>query len=379
MANEASPCLAAADNRSKVIIKTSAIGILTNVLLAAFKAFVGFAANSIAVILDAVNNLSDALASVVTIIGARLANRLPDKEHPLGHGRIEYLSAMVVAGIVLYAGIASMVESVRKIFNPQTPSYSMVSLLILAMAVVVKIILGRYFKAQGAKVTSGSLKSSGADATFDAILSLSVLASAIIFILSGVSLEAWVGAAISGFIIKSGLEMMRDTLDDILGRRADKENTGKIKSILTKEPCVHGAYDLIIFNYGPERNYASVHLELPEIMTVAKMDRLTRKLERTVYEETGVILTAVGVYAHAMNDEQVVQIMEDVRERVLNHAWALQFHGFFVDTKTKEMRFDVVMSFDIDVGAGLNILYEEIKQAYPSYTLQIVPDVDASD
>lgn len=370
---------APADSRSTVIIRTSVIGILTNLLLATFKAFVGVAANSIAVILDAVNNLSDALSSVVTIIGARMANKLPDKTHPLGHGRIEYLAALVVAGIVLYAGIASLVESVRKIMHPERPAYSVLSLVILAVAIGVKIVLGRYVTAQGEKVNSGSLKASGADAIFDALLSLSVLASAVIFIFSGVSLEAWVGAVLAVFIIKSGIAMMKETLDDILGRRPDKEKTDRIKAILTSAPCVRGAYDLIMFNYGPERNYASVHLELPDTMTVAETDILTRKLERKVYEETGVILTGVGVYSHTTSDDLAVQMKEDVRDRVLSHDWALQFHAFSVDTGRKEMRFDVVMCFDIDPKKGLHILQEEIQQTYPDYAVQIVPDVDVSD
>ena len=180
-------------NRDKVIIKTSIIGIVTNIFLATFKAIIGFISNSIAVTLDAVNNLSDALSSIITIIGTKLAGKSPDKKHPLGHGRIEYLSALIVAGIVLYAGITSAVESVKKIIQPETPDYNAVSLVIIAVAVVTKIVLGRYVKAQGEKVNSGSLVASGSDALFDAILSASVLASAIIFVLSGLSLEAYVG------------------------------------------------------------------------------------------------------------------------------------------------------------------------------------------
>ena len=168
-------------SRDKVIIRTSIIGILTNVFLASFKAVIGLISNSIAVTLDAVNNLSDALSSIITIVGTKLAGKLPDKKHPLGHGRIEYLSAMIVSGIVLYAGITSTVESVKKIIHPEKPDYSVISLVFIAVAVIVKIILGRYVKIKGEQVNSGSLIASGADAMFDAILSASVLASAIIF------------------------------------------------------------------------------------------------------------------------------------------------------------------------------------------------------
>ena len=191
-------------DRNRLIVRTSIIGIVANLFLSAFKAAVGLISNSIAVTLDAVNNLSDALSSVITIIGTKLANRQPDKKHPLGHGRTEYLSAMIVAAIVLYAGITSLVESVKKIIHPEIPDYTVVSLIIIASAVVVKLLLGRYVKAQGQKANSGALIASGEDARFDAILSASVLASAVIFLLTGLSLEAWVGVVISGFIIKSG-------------------------------------------------------------------------------------------------------------------------------------------------------------------------------
>ena len=378
MQNDRSAAETPAVSRDKIIIRTSIIGILANVLLVAFKAFIGVMSNSIAVILDAVNNLSDALSSIITIVGTKLSGRLPDKKHPLGYGRIEYLSAMIVSGIVLYAGITSAVESVKKMIHPETPDYSVVSLIIIAVAVLVKVILGRYVKAQGKKVNSGSLIASGSDALFDAILSASVLASAVIFLLTGISLEAYVGAVISVIIIKSGVEMMIETLNQILGMRADKETTDRIKAILNEEGQVHGAYDLILHNYGPDKDLASVHVELPDTMTVKEVDRLTRKLEAKVYRETGVILTAVGLYSFNTSDSKAAALQNEVRERVLAHEWAVQFHGFYVDMQAKEMTFDVVMSFDIQPKEGLKILYEELCQAYPDYKIMIAPDVDTS-
>jgi divalent metal cation (Fe/Co/Zn/Cd) transporter len=285
---------------------------------------------------------------------------------------------MIVSGIVLYAGLTSAVESVKKIIHPEKPDYSAVSLVIIAVAVAVKVILGRYVKAQGKKVNSGSLVASGSDAMNDAILSASVLASAIIFKLTGLSLEPFVGLVISVFIIKAGVEMMRETLDQILGTRADREVTDRIKALLTAEPEVRGAYDLVLHNYGPDKNLASVHLELPDTMTVREVDRLTRKLEARVYRETGVILTGVGLYAFNTSDDEAARLQNDVRERVLAHDWAVQFHGFYVDTEAKEMQFDVVMSFDILPREGLKTLYEEMRRAYPDYKITIAPDVDVS-
>ena len=366
-------------NREKTIVRTSIIGILTNVLLAGFKAAIGLATRSIAVTLDAVNNLSDALSSVVTIIGAKLGGKKPDKKHPLGYGRIEYLSSMVVAAIVLYAGITALVESVKKIITPEPADYSIISLVIIAAAVVVKLILGRFVKGQGEKVNSGALIASGSDASFDAILSASVLASAVIFMIWGISLEAYVGVVIAAFIIKAGLEMLSDTLSDIIGQRADADMSKRIKQLVAEEPEVRGAYDLILYNYGPDKNYATVHMELPDTMTVEEVDVLTRKVQNKVFRETGVILTGIGVYSYNTSDNEAAHMRNAVQEKVLEHDFAIQMHGFYVDMEEKTIRFDVVLSFDADRKEALDTLNRELKEMYPDYTPVIVPDVDTSD
>lgn len=366
-------------DRERVIVRTSVVGIVTNVLLAGFKAAVGLLSNSIAVTLDAVNNLSDALSSVVTIIGAKLAARRPDKKHPLGYGRIEYLSAMIVAAIVLYAGLTSLVESVKKIIHPEAAEYSVVSLVIIAVAIAVKLLLGRFVKARGKKVNSGALIASGSDASFDAILSASVLASALLFLFTGVSLEAYVGVIIAGFIIKAGVEMLLETLNDILGRRTDPALAREVKRLLNEEPEVLGAYDLVLTDYGPERSYASIHLELPDTMTVEEVDRLTRRVEAKVYRETGVILTGVGVYSHNTGEDETARMRDAVRALVLQHDWALQLHGFYADPEQKTMRFDVVFSFAVDPKEGITTLRAELAEAWPDYTVQITPDVDLSE
>lgn len=365
--------------REKVIIRTSTIGIITNMLLAAFKAAVGLLANSIAVTLDAVNNLSDALSSLITLIGAKLAGKAPDKKHPLGHGRIEYISAMVVSSLVLYAGITALVESIKKIIHPQTPHYSLISLVIIALSVIVKLGLGKYVKQQGKKVNSGALVASGSDAFFDAVLSASVLACALIQITCHRTLEAYMGVIISVVIIKAGIEMLQDTLHDILGQRVDSKTSQTIKQIISQEPAVRGVYDLIINNYGPNKNYASVHIELPDTMCVEEVDRLTRKLEEKVYHQTGIILTGVGVYSYNTQGGEIAQIRNDIQQKVLAHDWALQLHGFYVNQEEQTLRFDVVLSFDITPERALSVLLSEIQSAYPQYNVQITPDVDITD
>ncbi|MBO4717187.1 MAG: cation transporter [Spirochaetales bacterium] len=366
-------------SRDKIIVRTSITGIVANVFLAGFKAIVGVLSNSIAVILDAVNNLSDALSSLITIVGAKISAKKPDRNHPLGHGRVEYMSALIISFIVLYAGAQAAIESVKKIINPQTPEYSVVSLVIIGAAVVVKILLGAYFKKQGKKVNSTALIASGTDASFDAILSFSVFVSALIFMIFGISLEAYVGVLISGFIIKSGIELLRETLDDILGKRADAVLSKRIKEIICQEPEVYGAYDLFVNNYGPDKNYASIHIELADTLTVDEVDVITRRIQEKVYHCTGVVLTGVGVYSHNTKDNEAAHIRNDVQEMVMTHDWALQIHGFHTDPVLKTMRFDVVFSFDKNVDEGLKEITAEVMKAYPGFKVVVTPDLDLTD
>ena len=209
-------------DRSSQIVKVSIRGIAVNILLVVFKAIVGFAANSISVILDAVNNLSDALSSIITIIGTKLAGRAPDKKHPYGHGRIEYITSLIIAVIVLAAGGSSLKESVEKIISPEKTDFTVVSIVVICFAIFAKFYLGRYFIAQGKKLNSSSLTASGTDASFDAVISVGTLFSAVISLTVGWNIEGWLGAVISVFILKAGMEILTGTLGDIIGLRVDK-------------------------------------------------------------------------------------------------------------------------------------------------------------
>lgn len=365
--------------RNKVIVRTGVIGIVVNVLLAGMKAAVGLIAGSVAVVLDAVNNLSDALSSVITIIGAKLSAKRPDRKHPLGYGRIEYLSAMIVAALVMYAGVTALVESVKKIINPGTPEYSVFSLILIGAAVAVKIVLGRYVKGEGKKADSGSLIAAGSDALFDAVLSASVLLSAILYMTTRVSIEAYVGVVIAGFIIKSSIEMMIETVNEILGKRTDPEVSRFVKELIAEEEGVMGAYDLIINNYGPGRNYASVHIEVPDGIKASEIDRMTRSIQARVHEKTGIILTGIGVYSFNTDDGEASRIREEVSRIALSREGVLQMHGFYLDREKKDLRFDLVFGFDADPAKLTEEIRDEIAGILPGYSVMIAPDVDISD
>ena len=367
-------------SRNSVIVRTSIIGILANVFLAAFKAVVGFASNSIAIVMDAVNNISDAASSVITIIGAKLAGKEPDRKHPFGYGRIEYLSAVIISLLVLYAGITAFAESVRKIIRPDTPDYSAAALIIVGVAVAVKIILGRYVKHTGEKVHSDSLINSGEDATLDSIISASTLVAAAVYLIFHVSLEAWLGAIIALVIIKSGIGMLRDALSRILGQRADAQLARDIKNTISRHPEISGVYDLVLSDYGPDAWNGSVHVEVADTMTADEIDQLIRKVTEEVYRNHGVILTAVGVYSINTKDPEAVAAREQVREIVSGFPEILQMHGFYIDRDEKTVRFDVVVSFDAkDRGAVYQKVCEKVQEAFPEYRLQVTMDTDFSE
>ena len=368
------------ENRDKTIIRTSIIGILVNILLAAFKAAVGLLSHSISVVMDAVNNLSDALSSVITILGTKLAGKEPDKKHPLGYGRIEYLSAMIISVIVLYAGVSSLVESVKKILHPEKPDYSATALLIIAVAVVAKIILGSFVKKKGLDVKSDSLVASGSDALHDSIISASTLAAAVIYLFFHISLEAWLGAIISAVIVKSGLDMLRDTVSEILGERIDAETAQSVKDTICQTEGVRGAYDLVINNYGPNRQIGSVHIEVPDTMTVGELDGLEREISKNVFVKHHLILTGISVYSMNMGDKEAVRVETGVRKILETYPDVLQKHGFFLDKKDKTMKFDIIISYDAQ---NREQLYKEIMKkvaaAFPEYTPQVQLDFDISD
>ena len=367
-------------SREKTIVKTSIIGIIANVFLAAFKAVIGLMTHSIAIVLDAVNNISDAGSSLITIIGTKLAGKEPDKKHPFGYGRIEYLSAMIISVIVLYAGITSFVESVKQIIHPETPEYNAVSLIIVAVAVVVKILLGRYVKGVGVKVNSDSLVNSGEDATLDSIISASTLVAAAIFLIFHVSLEAWLGAIISLVIIKSGVEMLRDTISQILGERNDAELAAGIKETVLGFPGVQGAYDLVLNNYGPDAWNGSIHIEVPDTYSADRLDQLLREIMVKVYQEHRVILTAIGVYSVNTQDEEVMETKRKVEEIAFSHEYVRQMHGFYLTKEEKRLRFDLVISFDAkDRAAAFREAVADIQKAFPDYTLQAAMDTDFAE
>ena len=363
------------EERNRVIIRTSILGITANVMLALLKALVGMATHSIAITLDAVNNFTDAGSSVITIAGTKLASKKPDKKHPWGHGRIEYLSAMLLGALVLSAGISSLIEAVRKIIDPRTPEYSSVSLILVAICVLVKIFLGRYVTAAGKRANSETLVNAGRDALLDALVSASTLAAALLYLLYGVSLEAWIGALISVLIIKTGFEMQLNTISEILGQRVDADLVRAVCRTVESFDEVYGVYDMIFHDYGPNRVNGSLHVEVDDAMTAREISDLLRRIAVKVYQEHQVQLTAIGIYSMNTKDRKAMRLREEITKIAMAHNHVLQLHGFSL--KENVVQFDIIVDFEADDPEKIrDEIAAGVSAAYPELTVRAFCDAD---
>ena len=366
-------------DRSSQIIRTSVIGIVANVLLAAFKAAVGLIASSVAIVMDAVNNLSDALSSVITIIGTKLSQRPADRKHPFGFGRIEYFSAIIIAVIVLSAGITSLIESVKKIFNPTEPSYSTATLIVIVVAIVVKLVLGWYVKRQGTRLKSDALIASGSDALFDAIITTATLVSAGVMLLWGVSLDGILGALISIVIIKAGIEMLASPVNELLGARVSPELVKEIKQEVMSFDGVCGVYDIILHNYGPDVMIGSLHIGVPDTMSAHEIHGLTRKISTQMFEKHGIIMTE-GIYAVATGDGRNAELQSKVIQALAAHKEIVQVHAFYYSEKDRMLSVDVVPDITVHDDASLtSALTEEIQTLAPDLQVVVVIDHNYSE
>ena len=364
--------------RDKEIVKVSMQGILVNIILVIFKSVIGFVTNSIAIILDAVNNLSDTLSSFITIIGMKLSSKKPDKEHPYGHGRIEYITSVIIATIIIIAGIASLRESIVKVIHKQEAHYTIASIVIVFVTVFVKLFFGKYVKNKGEKLNSKSLVASGVDAISDSVISLSTFIAAIISFVWHISIEGYLGVVISLLILKTAIEILRDSVNDVIGIRADSQITGKIRDRLTKYDDVKEVFDLTVHNYGPNKIIATAHIQVNESMDAKNIHRLTRRIMEDLYNEFGIIIT-IGIYAFNENEEYM-KIKEYLEKIVIEHKNVLQVHGFYVDEELKNISFDLIYSVDEENAKRVTKeIKAKLKEKYPEYDYNVMIDSDFCD
>lgn len=364
-------------SRYRDVILVSVVGIVVNVLLGIIKIIVGKIANSVAVISDAVNNFTDSISSLVTILAMAVSGKGATKKHPFGFGRIEYFSSVIIAVLVLLTGGEFFIESVKKILHPAATTYTTVTLVLLIIAIVAKILLGLYTKRSGKKLNSPNLVASGQDALSDAIITgVTLLAAILSLIRPDWHIDGWVGALVSVFVLKAGLEILLDVISKLMGERPDGEIAEKIMEEIRGTDGILGAYDLILHEYGPDIYIGDVNLELEDDLTIEEAYVITKPLMVRIQQQYGVFMY-FGFYSVNTKDPEIVQMRETLLRLADEFEDILQIHAFYVDKARKFMSFDVVFDFGCkDQFAIENELRNRLLEQYPGYRIEMLPDRD---
>lgn len=364
------------NSRTRYIIKTSVVGIAGNVFLTVIKVLVGIAAGSVAIVLDALNSLTDAVSSIVTIIGTKIATMRPTRKHPLGYGRVEYITSILISMIILVAGVLSLYESVLRIIHPVEPDYRIVTLLVLIAAIIVKVVLWWVFVRRGRRINSQPLVASGIDALYDAILTGGTLFAALICMIWHIDIDGWVGVVISAFILKAGIDILKDAINPIVGERPNPTLVEDLREEIVAHKEVRGVYDMFLDDFGPEITFAAAHIEVDDDMTASQIHPLTRDIAEDIYKKHNVIIT-LGIYATSSSKEYA-PIRQYLEEEIKGHPEILQMHAFYVEREKKRVDFDLVIDFSADPGEVTAHVAEMLKKKFPDYRFNVVADVDYS-
>ena len=368
------------DYRTKCGNLAGAIGIFSNLLLFILKLTVGILSASISVMADAMNNLSDMGSSVVTMLGFRLASMPADPDHPYGHGRFEYISAFIVSGLILLVGVELLKSSIDKIINPVPISFTWVSVIILAASVLVKFWMFLFNRKVGRKIESDAVIATAADSRNDALTTAAILISVIVMMQWGINIDAYMGIAISLFIIWSGFKTAKETLDPLLGQPLDMEKAKELEREIMSFDGFLGVHDLMTHNYGVGRSFASVHVEVPYNSDIVKCHEQVDLCEKLVFERTGVHLT-IHMDPVETDNDKLNFAKSVIAERVKEIHPSLSIHDFRMTPNSDErtnLIFDVVVPADMGgKNSELKTKIEKIaKEIDPTYCCVIQFDID---
>ena len=325
-------------------ILASALGIICNVLLFVGKLAVGVAVRSVSVMADAFNNLSDAASSVIGFVGVKMAGKPADREHPFGHGRIEYIAALVVAFLVLQVGFTFFQNSIDKIRHPEDLSFELVPMLILLASVCVKLWLGYFNRVLGKKINSSVMQATAADAMGDVVTTLATIASILFFHFTDINIDGFVGLLVSLVVMWAGVGIARDTLEPLIGQPVEPETYRKITEFVECYDGILGSHDLIVHNYGPTRSLASIHAEVPNDVDIETSHEIIDRIERDAAKKLGLFLV-IHMDPVAVKDERVTELKNQVSSVLKQIDDRLSLHDFrIVDGEHQiNLIFDVVV------------------------------------
>ncbi len=365
------------DTREGVVMATSILGVLANLLVAGAKVGIGVLASSIAIVSEGVNNAADAVTSVLTIVGTKLAGKRPTKKHPFGFGRIEYLTSLVIAAMILLTGWEFLAESVRRIFHPpEGLSITYLALGIVVGSAVVKLALGIYTVAMGRKVGSGPLVAVGTDCKNDVLVSLVTILSAVVFLAWGVSIDAYAGVVTSVFILKAGFDVMKETVGALLGQPADKAFADALYRRIRANPLVLNAADMMLHNYGPDRYSGSVNIEVDHSTSVSELYAAIHRLQLDIMHELGVTMV-FGVYAVDRDHAAHRELRKLVADFVRGYDHAVSYHAIYIPEGEKKIYCDIVVDYELHDWADLREAFTALMHRhYPDYGLELVIETE---
>ena len=322
----------------------SVFSIICNVIMVAFKLFVSFLTGSVSIRADAFNNLSDVGSNLAALFGFKLSNKHPDADHPYGHGRMEYVSGLIVSFLILFMGIEALIEAIGKIINPSELSYSSIALIVLLVSIGIKLVMSYVNKKAGKKIDSETLNAAGQDSFNDAIMTFATLICLLVFRFTGLNLDAYVGLVVSLFVIKSGIEIFKGVLDTILGSAPDKELIEDIDRFVNSHEGVLGIHDLMVHDYGPSSKFMTFHIEVDAAEDVLKSHDMIDNIEREILDRYG-ILTTIHMDPVEKNDELTNELREKVRDIVKGIDERYNIHDFRIVTGPTHTNlvFDVVI------------------------------------
>lgn len=349
--------------------RVSLTGICCNVLLVAAKGTAGVMSGSISMIADAVNNLMDATSSVVSLVGFKIAGKPADEGHPYGHGRSEYLAGLAVAVLVLFAGFELIRESVARIIMPEPTHYSVVSIVILAASIIVKLLLSRFYREAGNRIDSGTLLAASVDSRNDVVATATVLGGALVSRFSGIQVDGFLGALVGLFVIASGIELLKDTANPLLGNKPDSELVERVRGRILSHPEVIDAHDLLIHDYGPGRKFASAHVEMAaERDPIATHDIIDR-IERELRKEEG--LATILHYDPIVTD---MEHGEDLRSKLADAVRRVDDRLTIHDLRVRHSVKGTILCFDCVRPHDLELDDDALTEAITREAVTIVPD-----
>lgn len=355
------------DSREGIIATTSGIGILANIFIASAKIVIGLLVSSIAIVTEGANNATDALSSVMTLVGAKLARKHPDEKHPFGYGRIEYLSSLVISGVILFTGIQMLISSVQLIFNPEEMSVSYVSIAIVAVTALIKFFLGLYTIRMGKKADSGALEAVGTECRNDSFASVITIVASLIFIIFGLSLDAYAGILISLLIIKAGFDSLTDTLGDILGRPGDHELAVKIYKEIMKTDGIIGAADMMLHNYGPDAWSGSVNVEIDHGKTVGDIYQFLHELQLRIMHEYKVTMV-FGVYAVDNDNAETKALRKNILAFIRQNEHIKSYHAVYIDQADMAIYCDFIVDYKLKDWDAVRAEFDAyLAEHYPEY------------